>query len=92
MKKYDYKPGNIKNSYWAFEAVEDINDALTNMAVFFSVDLVSTIATYVVLRVYCKINYLKIVAEIQKEFLGIFILYLTFLTLAVRKTLYLIKL
>ena len=77
--------GNIKNSYWAFEAVEDINDALTNMAVFFSVDLVSTIATYVVLQIYCKINYFKIVTEIQKEFFGTFILYLAFLTLGVRK-------
>ena len=84
--------GNIRNDYWAFEAVEDINDAFTNMALFFFVDLASTIATYVLLRVYCKINYLKIVAEIQKEFFGIFILYLAFLTLAVRKILNLMRL
>ena len=76
--------GNIRNSLWEFEAVEDINDALTNMAVFFFVDLVSTIATYVVLRIYCKTNFLKIVAEIQREFFGIFILHLAFLTLGVR--------
>ena len=77
--------GNIRNNYWAFEAVEDINDSLTNMAVFFCVDLLSSIATCVVLRLYCKINYLKIVAAIQKEFFGSFILYLGFLALAVRK-------
>ena len=77
--------GNIRNSYWAFEAVEDINDALKNMMGFFFVDLLSTIATYVVLRIYCKINYLKIVAEMQKEFFSSFILYLGFLSLAVRK-------
>ena len=79
--------GNVRNDYWSFEAVDDINDALTNMVLFFFVDLSSTVVTYVVLRIYCNINCLKFIAEIQKEFFRPFIVYLGFLTLAVnRKT------
>ena len=84
--------GNVRNDYWSFEAVDDINDALTNMVLFFFVDLASTVVTYVVLRIYCNINCLKFIASIQKEFFRPFIVYLGFLTLAVnRNTLILIR-
>ena len=77
--------GNVRNDYWAYEAVDDINYALANMVVFFFIELACTVATYVILRIYCRINCLKIVAVIQKEFLGPFIVSLGYITLGVNK-------
>ena len=77
--------GNVRNDYWAYEAVDDINYALANMVVFFFIELACTVATYVILRVFCKINCLQIVAAIQKEFFGDFIVTLGYITLGVKK-------
>ena len=77
--------GNVRNDYWAYEAVDDINNALANMIVFFFIELACTVATYVILRIYCKINCLKIVGVIQKEFFNAFIMSLGFITLGVNR-------
>ena len=61
--------GNVRNDNWAYEAVDNINDALTNMIVFFCIELACTLASYLIMRIYCKIDCLKIVAVIQKELL-----------------------
>ena len=75
--------GNVRNDYWAYEAVDDVNEALTDMTIFFFVEVACMVATCVILQIYCHINYLKIVAELQKEFFGSFILSFAFLTLGV---------
>ena len=60
--------GGIGNSYWTYNAIEDINQALENMIIFFVVDFSSTIATGLILWLSCKINLWKVFNELQNEF------------------------
>ena len=80
--------GNVSNGYWAYEAVENIYDTLSNMMVFFFVDLASSIVNTMVLRVSCQINILQAIANLQKEFFATFILYLAYLNMGVSRNLY----
>ena len=42
--------GNIRNSYWRFEATEDIKGAVENMINFFAIDFASAILSAIILR------------------------------------------
>ena len=76
--------GNVSNGYWNYNAIDDIGKTITKMAVFFLVDFASTIVSATILWSFCKINLLKVFAEIQKEFFKGFSFILGFLILAVR--------
>ena len=74
--------GNILNSYWTYIAIEDVGENLKKMCLFFSVDFASTIASAIILWLYCKINMFKAFIELQKEFSVVFSIILsTFLIL-----------
>ena len=60
--------GGIGNSYWTYNAIEDINQALENMTIFFLADFSSTVASGLILWFSCKINLLNAFNELQKEF------------------------
>ena len=64
--------GNIGNGYWAFEAIQNINEYLIKVTIFFLIDFSSTVATAIVLRFSCKINLCNALVELQTEFLARF--------------------
>ena len=64
--------GNISNSYWAFVPIENIQSTLTNMAMFFFVDVASIIMTAVIFWIFCRINYFKLFLLLQQEFVWLF--------------------
>ena len=60
--------GNIGNSYWAFNRIEDIHKTLPNMGLFFLIDFSSTLTSAIILWFTCRINLWKAFYVIQKEF------------------------
>ena len=60
--------GNVGNSYWAFNAIEDIHQTLYSMGLFFLVDFSSTLVSAAILWFTCRINSWKALNEMQKEF------------------------
>ena len=59
--------GNIKNSYWQYSAINNMENTLQWLAIFFFVDLMSLIISVVLLLVICKINLIKIYFQLLKE-------------------------
>ena len=60
--------GNILNSYWAFGAIDNVEKTFTKMIVFFAADFSSSITCTILLWLFCRINFLKVLMELQKEF------------------------
>ena len=60
--------GNISNTYWGFTPIENIDETIQNMFIFFLVDFSSTVVSAILLRSFCKINLWKVFLVIQKEF------------------------
>ena len=60
--------GNISNEYWAYSAIEDINNTLEVMGTYLFVDFSSLIVCTIVLGIFCRINFLAAIMVIQKEF------------------------
>ena len=60
--------GNIRRSIWTFEAIENINETLLNIGIFFIVDFSSTVICAIILRIYCQINLWNVFLQLQKEF------------------------
>ena len=75
--------GNISNSYWTYQAIDDINETLTRMSVFLLVDFTSTLVSATILWLACKINLLNMFIVLQKEFFTAFSLTLGYLLLVV---------
>ena len=64
--------GNILNSYWANGAIDNVENTFRKMTIFFAVDFSSTITSIILLWVFCRINFLKALMELQKEFSKLF--------------------
>ena len=60
--------GNISNEYWAYSAIEDIDNTLEIMGTYLVVDFSSLILCTIILWVCCRINFLAAIMVIQKEF------------------------
>lgn len=60
--------GNVMNSYWTYTAIENIEETLTSMAIFFLIDFSSTLITSSILWYFCQINLWKLLVDLQKEF------------------------
>ena len=60
--------GNVKLTIWQYEAVTDINELLKNICLFFAIDFSSAIVNGLLLWTTCKINCLKTLKKMQKEF------------------------
>ena len=68
--------GNIGNSYWGYEAIEDIEQTLMNMLFLFGVDFSTTIICAALLWIFCRINIWIAFLELQTEFGTIFCVFL----------------
>ena len=77
--------GNVSNSYWTYQAIDDINETLKKMSVFFLIDFTSTLASATILWFACKINLFNMFVVLQKEFFKAFSLTLGYLLLVVSK-------
>ena len=75
--------GNISNSYWLYQAIDDISETLRKMAVFFLVDFTSSLSSATILWFTCKINLWKVFIVLQKEFFKGFTLTLGYILLVV---------
>ena len=60
--------GNIRNSYWQFSAVEDVNQAMTYLCIFFFVDFSSLVICTILLRSFCGTSLYKVFSALQSEF------------------------
>ena len=60
--------GNIGNSYWHFQAIEDIGYAIKSIAVLFLFDFGSTVVSALLLWLFCRINLFSAFVALQQEF------------------------
>ena len=63
---------NILSSYWTSVPIENIQLTLTNMAIFFFVDVASILITAIIFWIFCRINYFKLFLLLQQEFFVVF--------------------
>ena len=81
--------GNIKLAIWQFQnPISDIGAYTFNVAVLLIVDLVSFMINGIVLRIFCKINVLKVIHGLQKRFWHVFWAAESFLLMVVRLKLF----
>ena len=59
--------GNVKNGSWQFTSVDDIDNTLRWNTIMFTIDLASTLLTFILLRCYSKINILKMFLQLQDK-------------------------
>ena len=76
--------GNIKNSYWQYSAINNMENTLQWLAIFFLVDFMSFVVSVTLLLVICKINLIKIYFQLQKEAWHILALHQAYLLEEVR--------
>ena len=60
--------GNVKLTLWQYQAVTDINKFLENIFFLFAIDLSTAVINGLLLWTTCKLNCLKTLKNIQKEF------------------------
>ena len=75
--------GNIMAAIWHYEAIEDAPGYLKTVLMFFLVDFGSTVVSLVLLWFICKINFLKVLVAVQKEYGGRIVMILGFYILSV---------
>ena len=76
--------GNVGNSYWKYQRIEDFPGTLINMMFLFAVDFGSTILSSLMLWWSCRINLWKAFVVLQKEFGTAFSVLLGYIVLVVR--------
>ena len=59
--------GNIKNSYWHYSAINNMETTIQWLSILFLVDFTSVILSVLLLIIVCKINPVKIYFQLQKE-------------------------
>ena len=62
--------GNIRAAIWHYEAIDDAPEFLKTVLAFSLVDFSSTIIVLFLLWFICKINFLKVLVALQKEYGG----------------------
>ena len=70
--------GNILNDYWTFCAVDDITHTMTNLALFFAVDFLSTLICSLLLWFFCEVRLWQSFLILQDEFCKEFCIILGF--------------
>ena len=60
--------GNVKLTIWQYEAVKDINMFLQNISFLFAIDFFCGVVNGLLLWATCKLNCLKTLKNIQKDF------------------------
>ena len=61
--------GNIKNSYWQYEEIENIEHTLLGMGIFFVLDFSSGVICSLILWFSCKINVWAVFLALEKEYI-----------------------
>ena len=64
--------GNVKLTLWEYQAVTDVNKFLESIFLMFAIDFSSAVFTGILLWTTCKINCLRALKNLQKEFWLIF--------------------
>ena len=80
--------GNVKNGYWQYLAVSNISDTMKWISIMFAIDFISTIISFILLRIFCKINIFKIYVLLQKEMWYVLSVHQCYLVEEVIKSLY----
>ena len=60
--------GNVCANVWQYKKVEDINETMGTIFLFFFTDFSSVVVCAIILRVVCKINIFKAFIATEKEF------------------------
>lgn len=60
--------GNIGNSYWHYEAEDNVIDAVTNLFLFLSLDALTILFTMVFFKCVADVNFIKMYGYLQKEY------------------------
>jgi hypothetical protein len=60
--------GNVKLTLWHFKSVLDIENYMKNLFMLFSVDFISLIINWIILKTTCNINMFKTFQKLQSEF------------------------
>ena len=61
--------GNIKLAIWHFKnPIDDIETYIYNVGLLFVVDILSLVISCPLFWIYCKINMLKMVKELQRDY------------------------
>ena len=60
--------GNVRNSYWQYEAVDSLESALGFICIFFIIDVLSILIGEILLWAFCRIRLHSIYVELQNEF------------------------
>ena len=71
--------GNVGNSYFQFNKVENFKETIENIATFFLVDVLSLISNSLILWIFARINVYRAVCVYLKEYGVIFTINLTFI-------------
>ena len=59
--------GNIKSNLWHYTSIENIGDTLTWIAIMFSVDFLSLIASITLLKCFCKMDIVRMYLQVQDQ-------------------------
>ena len=60
--------GNVKLTLWHFKSVLDIENYMKNLFMLFSLDFISLVINWIILKTTCNINMFKTFQKLQSEF------------------------
>ena len=60
--------GDVRNGYWQFKSITDVERTITYVSSFLFIDLVSLIISIILLWKLCRINLYKVYGALLKEF------------------------
>ena len=75
--------GNVRNDYWQYSKIVDLDHTIKYVMMFFFVDFASLIVATILLWTFCRINLYRAYCAIQQEFGWTFIVNMAFCLTAV---------
>ena len=60
--------GDVKNGYWQYSAVDDVDQTIKYLCVLWAIDTISLVICMLLLWVFCEVNLYKINAALLMEF------------------------
>ena len=60
--------GNIGNSYWHYQAPDNVVDAVTNLFLFLILDVVTILFSMIFFKCWANFNFVKMYSYLQKEY------------------------
>ena len=71
--------GNVGSSYWQYDAIDDGEQYVKTILIFFFIDFCSFVASAIILWFFCQINLAKAFVTLENEFAWIFCVQLSVL-------------